>query len=104
MLLKHSLAAVHAVPTAFLGDTVWHTPKPSHTLLEPQLGLSSTPDGMLVHVPRWPSSPHERHSPTQLVMQHTPSTQIPFAQSLDIVQIFPGPHAPQRPPQSTSIS
>jgi hypothetical protein len=57
--------------------------------------VSTTPCVSGVHVPRDDASAQLRHAPAQAVLQQTPSTQKPEAQSVPFVQVPPGFLRPQ---------
>lgn len=70
-----------------------HAPEPAHAARDP----CGAPDVTAVQVPADPPTSHASHCPPQLLLQQTPSTQLPLVQSGFVVQTLPfsfGPHEP----------
>jgi hypothetical protein len=65
-------------------------------MLRPGAVVQTFVPGIATFVPV-PSANHMREP-------HVPAKHVPFPQSLDSVQVLPSTHAPQAPPQSTSVS
>src|SRR5260370_40787655 len=63
-----------------------------------QVPLDSCPVGMTVHMPREPDSAHDRQTPSQATLQHTPCAQTPEAHSPAAPQAVPTDLRPQLPP------
>ena len=73
-------------------------PEPSHFPSVPQVAAdmlahivrgSAPPAGVRVQRPIEPGEEQLRHAPVQAVLQHTPSTQLPFWQSVLATQTCP---------------
>jgi hypothetical protein len=53
-------------------------PAPLHTAVPAHSFAGSVLEGTLVQAPMLPATLHAWHSPVQLALQHTPSTQLPL--------------------------
>jgi hypothetical protein len=84
--LRQSVLSVQPAPRFF---RQW--PRPSHAWVPVQVlgAVVSVPAAMAEHVPR-PFRSHALHEGQDVVVQHTPSTQLPLAQSLPWLHVCPG--------------
>jgi hypothetical protein len=98
--LAAHFSAPHTVPVGYL----WQPPAPSQRLFVPQLAapwsvhtlrLSTVPADSGVQVPFADVSAQLRQAPVQAVLQQTPSTQLPEAQSVGLVHAAPFVCGPQ---------
>jgi pimeloyl-ACP methyl ester carboxylesterase len=101
----HSASSPHVVP--FLKR---HPPTPSQ-VFSPEQSASSVNLGTAVQFPWKPATAHDWQLPQAALLQQTPSTQLPDAQSLEMAQAFPSRlrHAPvasqtESPPQVSSVA
>ena len=87
-----------AAPQTTEAAPCWQPPLPLQAPVLPHGGAAAhwpdgavTPAPMLAHVPRLPARLHARHVPQLAALQHTPSTQLPPAQSPPSLHVAPSP-------------
>jgi hypothetical protein len=113
--LRHSLEAAQVRPASFFGrqrpdsqrfpalqstsaaQVALHAPRPSQ-VLRPHSPAESVPAAVGVHPPTSPGTLQATQAPSQALLQQTPSTQKPLAQSVFTAQVRPLPFGPAHAP------
>jgi hypothetical protein len=114
-LLRHSLEAAQVRPASFFGrqrpdsqrlpalqsasaaQVVLQAPRPSQ-VLRPHSPAASVPAEVGVQPPTSPGTLQATQAPSHALLQQTPSTQKPEAQSVLTLQVRPLPFGPAHPP------